>query len=407
MSNIGSPITKVKFPKSELLPKEEKLEIKNKKKKYTIGVLKEIEKDEGRIPLTPFGAEQLINDGHKVIIQSGSGDKANFADSDYSELGANVSSTVSDIYQSDILIKILPFTLKEIKYLKRNQIIISSLHLANQTKEYIEALKKKKISAIAFEFIQDKNSCFPIVRSMSEIAGSTSILIAAEYLSNTLKGKGEMLGSITGVNPTEIIVVGAGTAGESATRVALGLGAHVKVYDKSINKLRRLQMNFGQQIFTSVYQPRVLASAIKSADVVIGAAKSFGFDNKHIITKSMVKNMKKNSIIIDISIDQGGCAETSKTTSHSDPVFTKYGVIHYCVPNIPARVSRTASYAISNVVSNVISDIGNSGEIRDYIKKYSENLSSLYMYNGVLINKDIADRFNMPFKDIDLILIAL
>lgn len=406
---MGSTKTlkKSKVSKLGLLPKEEKLEQKSKNKKYKIGIPKEIHNDESRIPLTPFAVDLLVKNGHNVIIQSKAGKSANFCDSDYQKYGAKIVKSLDEILEADIIVKIMPLTISEIKKLKGDQILISSLHLANSSKEYFELLIKKRITAIAYEYIKDSNDCFPIVRSMSDIAGGTSVLIAAEYLSNVHNGKGEMLGGVTGVNPTEVIIIGAGTAGESATRVAIGLGAFVKVFDTSIHKLHRLKNNFGQQIFTAVYQPKILELALKSADVVIGAAKYIDEKHQFFVTEDMVKLMKKNSVIIDISIDQGGCFETSKLTTHSNPVFVKHDVIHYCVPNIPSRVARTATYAISNIIAPFLIEIGNKEDIKDFAKDNFDYLKSFYLYKGTLINKFISEKYNLDYKDLELLFFVL
>jgi len=400
-------LKKVNISKSGLLPKEEKLEQKKKSKKYKIGIPKEIHNDESRVPLTPFAVDLLIKNGHQVIIQSQAGKSANFCDKDYEKYGAKIVKSLDEILKADIIVKIMPLTVSEIKKLKGNQILISNLHLANSTKEYFDLLVKKRITAIAYEYIKDTNDCFPIVRSMSDIAGRTSMLIAAEYLSNVHNGKGEMLGGITGINPTEVIIIGAGTAGESATRMALGLGAFVKVFDTSIHKLHRLKNNLGQQVFTAVYQPKVLNLAIKTADVVIGAVKYIDEKHNFFVTEEMIKKMKKNSVVVDISIDQGGCFETSKLTTHSKPVFVKHGVIHYCVPNIPARVARTATYAISNIITPFLMQIGDSEDIKSFARENIDYLKSFYMYKGTLINKFIAEKFNLDYKDLELLFFVM
>ncbi len=400
-------LKKVNISKSGLLPKEEKLEQKKKKKTYKIGIPKEINNDESRVPLTPFAVDLLVKNGHKVIIQSQAGKSANFCDNDYAKYGAKIVKSLDEILKADIIVKIMPLTISEIKKLKGNQILISNLHLANSTKEYFDLLIKKQITAIAYEYIKDSNDCFPIVRSMSDIAGRTSILIAAEYLSNVHDGKGEMLGGITGVNPTEVIVIGAGTAGESATRMALGLGALVKVFDTSIHKLHRLKNNLGQQVFTAVYQPKILDLAIKSADVVIGAVKYIDEKHHFIVTEEMIKKMKKNSVVVDISIDQGGCVETSKLTTHSNPVFVKHDVIHYCVPNIPARVARTATYAISNIIAPFLLQIGDSEDIKSFARENIDYLKSFYLYKGTLINKFISEKYNLDYKDLELLFFVM
>ena len=264
----------------------------------------------------------------------------------------------------------------------------------------------KKITAIAFDYIKDPEELLPIVSAMSEIAGNASILIAAEYLSNVRKGKGQLLGGISGVSPTEVVILGAGTVGEFAARSALGLGAAVKVFDNNTSKLRRLQALLGHRVATSVVQPKVLEKALTTADVVIGAISSSGGRTPIIVTEDMVSKMKDFSIIVDVSIDKGGCIETSEVTSHDAPIFSKHGVIHYCVPNIASRFARTASYALSNVITPTIIDTGEFGGLEMMIKSYQGIKNGVYIYKGVLTNKYLAETFGLPYKDINLLLMA-
>lgn len=396
----------ITLQKEGLIPQEEKLEIKRKHRSYLIGVPKESQENEGRVAITPLAVELLVNNGHQVLIESGAGKVANFEDINYSECGGIIVNEKTEIYKADIILKVAPFSNYEIELLKGDQIIISSVHINFQTSDYIKKLMDKKVTAIGFEYLKDENDTFPVVRSMSEIAGTASILIAAEYLSNHHGGKGEMLGGITGVTPSEIVILGAGTAAEFAARTAIGLGAFVKVFDPSVTKLKRLQNNLGQRIFTSNIHPKVLTNSLKSADVVIGAMRFIEESPKHIVTEEMVKIMKKGSVIIDISIDQGGCFETSEITSHSNPVFRKHGIVHYCVPNIPSRVARTASYSLSNIFAPLLLKIGEEGDIKKLIKTSSGVRSGVYIYRGILTNNYIGNLFNLSSKDISLLMAA-
>ena len=395
------------FGKSVLLPQEEMLETGKKQKKLIIGVPKEISPEENRIPLAPHAVERLANNGHTVLIEKKAGEGAHFDDLSYSEVGGIIVNNHNEIFESDIIIKIAPLQQNEIELLKANQTIISSLHIAAQTKEYIQNLLSKKTTALAFEYLKDKrNNIYPIIRSMSEIAGSTSILIAAEYLSNINNGKGEMLGGISAISPSEVVIIGAGTAGEFAARTALGLGALVKVFDSSIRKLSQLQNNIGTRIFTSMLQPRVLQKALKSADVVIGALHLGDPSQRFIVSEDIVKIMKPDSVIVDISIDHGGCFETSKLTSHSNPVYKKHNVIHYCVPNIPSRVARTASYALSNIFGQIILNIGEAGGTKQLLKNNLGVRNGVYIYNGILTNEYIGEKFGLSYRDINLLMAA-
>lgn len=388
-----------------LLPREEMLEVGKKAYQLIIGIPKENDIHECRVPLTPEAVEGLVNNGHKVLIERGAGISANYYDTDFSEKGGLIVDC-ADVYKADIILKIAPLTLKEIGYLKDNQIVISSLHYRSYSEEYIRALMQKRITAISFENIKDKYDCYPIIRGMSEIAGNTAILIAAEYLSNVNKGKGVMLGGITGITPTEVVILGSGTAAESAARAAIGLGAFVKIMDSSIYKMERLQHHLGMKLYTSVLHPQVLKKALKSADVVIGAMHFDEMDTRFVVSEDIVAIMKKGSVIVDISIDQGGCFETSECRDHGNPVYTKYDVIHYCVPNIPSRVARTASIAISNVMSPILLEIANSGGIVSMLKSDFGLRHGIYLYNGILTNMNIGNRFGIPSQDINLLMAA-
>ena len=394
------------FGRASLMPQEEMLEVGKSKKQLTIGIPKEIQKFESRVALTPEAVDQLVNSGHEVLIESGAGNAANYSDTDYSELGGFILDNRAAIYQADTILKIAPISMEEIELLSERQVVISSLHLNSQTKQFVRQLMQKRVTAIAFENIKDEHNCYPVVRSMSTIAGYTSILIAAEYLSNFHGGKGVMLGGISGITPTEVIIIGAGTAAESAVRAALGLGAQVKVFDSSVHRLNRLQNNIGQRIYTSVFHRQVMERSLRSADVLIGAMYLIEQGPRYIVTEEMVKQMKKGSVIVDISIDQGGCIETSECKTQVDPVFTKHGIIHYCMPNLPSRVARTASIAISNVFAPLLQKMGESGGIKQFLKDDKGVRNGVYIFNGILTNNFIGNHFDIPSKDIDLLMAA-
>lgn len=387
-------------------PQESVLEVKTKKNKLYIGIPREVSFQENRIPLTPLSVALLIHNGHDVIIETNAGLAANFTDKDYSEQGARITYDTKAIYDADIIIKICPPTMDEIEMMKPNQTLISALQISTIKPEYINALHNKKITALCFEDLLDEGGSLTVVRAMSEIVGATSILIAGEYLSNVFDGKGLMLGGITGVPPTEIVILGAGTVGEYAARTAISLGAQVKVFDPSIYKLRRLQNNIGSRVFTSVVQPIVLEKAITTCDVAIGAMRAESGRSPCIVSEETVSKMKPNSVIIDVSIDQGGCFETSEITNHTNPVFRKYDVIHYCVPNIASRVARTATYALTNIFTPILLDIGEHGGLKNVIWEKLGVRNAVYMYHGNLTNKHIAERFGIPCKDLDLLIVS-
>jgi alanine dehydrogenase len=387
-------------------PQESMLEVKNKKNKLYIGIPKEISFQENRVPLTPLSVALLINNGHDVMLENNAGQAANFSDKDYSEQGAQIVYDTKKLYEADIIIKIAPPTMSEIELMKPGQILISALQLATFKAECLHALINKKITALCFEHLRDEGGSLSVVRAMSEIVGATSILIAAEYLSNIFDGKGLMLGGITGVPPTEIVILGAGTVGEYAARTAISLGAEVKVFDPSIYKLRRLQNNIGSRVFTSVVQPIVLEKAITTCDVAIGAMRAEYGRSPCIVSEATVSRMKPNSVIIDVSIDQGGCFETSEVTNHTHPVFRKYDVIHYCVPNIASRVARTATYALTNIFAPILLDIGEQGSLKNMIWQKSGIREAVYIYKGHLTDKHMGERFSIPTKDLDLLIVS-
>ena len=336
------------FTKQQLLPQEETLEIFKRKGELFIGIPKETAFQERRVCLTPDAVSAIVNNGHRVLVEAGAGEGASFSDKDYSEAGAEITKDVAKVFSCPMILKVEPPSLEQIKLINPQTILISALQLKTQHKKYFEALASKRVTALAFEFIRDSDGTYPAVRSLSEIAGTASVLIASELLSNTKDSNGLMFGNISGVPPIEVVILGAGTVGEFAARSSLGLGANVKIFDNSITKLRKIQSNLGQPLFTSTIQPKNLTKALKRCDVVIGAVRG---NNRSpiIVSDAMVQNMKKGAVIIDVSIDMGGCFETSEVTNHNKPTFIKHNVIHYCVPNIPARYSRTASVSISNI----------------------------------------------------------
>jgi alanine dehydrogenase len=395
--------------KEGLMPQEETLEVGTKQKQLKIGIPSENYSVESRVPITPEAVEILTGHGHEVTLESGAGSAANYADTDYSERGGIISQSRKEVFGGcDILLKISPPSVEEIGWMRERQTLISSFQASTYNDEkYIRDLMRKRVTAIAFEMIQDEHKCYPAVRSMSAIAGTTSILIAAEYLSNVRGGKGVMLGGVTGITPTEVVILGAGTAAEYAVRAAMGLGSEIKVFDHSIHRLRRLQNAVGMMVSTSIYHPKVIQKALRSADVLIGAIRQGEEQQSYFITEEMVMQMKKGSVIIDISIDRGGCIETSELRTQVDPVFVKHGVIHYCVPNIPSRVARTASIAISNVIAPVIIGMGVLGGEGKHLREDIGLRHGVYIYTGILTNDTIGRRFGIPSKDINLLMAVI
>ena len=387
-----------------LLPQEEMLEVKKHFKSLYIGIPKEISYQENRVSLSPDAVALLVSNGHKIVIEKGAGVNANFSDEDYSHSGATIVYNIKDVYKANVILKIEPPTTSEIKMMQKGQILISALQLTTIDEKYINLLLKSEITALAYEYIKDENSILSLIRSISEIAGNTAILIAAEYLSNVNSGKGLMLGGVSGVSPTEVVVLGAGTVGEFATRTALGLGASVRVFDSSITKLRRLQEIISQRVSTSILQPKALQKALMRADVVIGALRADDGRTPCVVSEEMVKKMKSGAVIVDVSIDQGGCFESSEVTNHKKPTYRKFDVVHYCVPNISSRVSRTASFAISNILAPTLLQIGMAGGVDDFLKQNSGLRSGVYAHKGMLTSAVLASMFDMPYKNLNLIM---
>lgn len=387
-----------------LLPQESVLEIRRERKELFIGIPKETVFSENRIALVPESVALLVNNGHRIRIEAGAGSNANFTDSDYSEAGAEIVYSANEVFEADCILKVAPLSDEELALVKDRQTIMSIVLARTQKKEYVKALMQKRVTGIGYEYIRDQTELIPVIRAMSEIVGSASIIIAAEYLAKDKNGQGIILGGITGIPPTEIVILGAGTVGEYATRTALGLGANVRVLDSSVYRLKRLQNNIGARVYTSTISPNILSSVLKTADVVIGAIYSNDGRTPCIVSEQMVSDMKYGSVLVDVSIDQGGCFETSQMTTHQHPVYRKYGVIHYCVPNIASRVPRTASYALSNIFTPILLAIGDRGGVDEMLWSDLHVRHGVYMFKGTITNKFMSDFFNLPFRDLDLIM---
>ncbi|WP_338407230.1 alanine dehydrogenase [uncultured Flavobacterium sp.] len=390
------------FTKQQLLPQEEKLEIARYKSELFIGIPKENSCQERRICLTPDAVNSLIYQGNRVMIEAGAGENSNYSDKEYTNAGAEITKDTKKVFSCPMILKVEPPSLLEIEMINPEAIVISAIQLKTRKKAYFSALSKKKITALAFEYIKDEDGSYPAVKALSEIAGIASILIAAELMTTNEYGKGLLLGNITGVPPTEVVILGAGTVGEFAAKTAIGLGANVKVFDNSIRKLRRLQNNLNQRIFTSTIQPKSLLKALRRCDVAIGAMR--GKERcPVIVTETMVEHMKKAAVIVDVSIDTGGCFETSELTTHEKPTFVKNGVLHYCVPNIPSRYSKTASLSLSNIITPFLLQIAEDGGIESAIRRDNGLRNGVYVYHGILTNRAIGDWFDLPNNDINLI----
>ncbi|CAI8240909.1 MAG: Alanine dehydrogenase 2 [Bacteroidia bacterium] len=407
MSSVSNPSFGDLAREASLQPQEKLVRVSDAMNSLSIGIPKEITYQENRVPLSPMAVQLLVDQGHSIQLESGCGEKANFSDLDYSSAGGEILVDKESIFKNDIILKVAPPTDDEIGYMKPNQILISALQMVRTKESMVKQLISKNITAIGYELIRDDEGALPIMRCMSEIAGRSSVLIAAEYLSNFNAGKGELFGGIPGVQPTKVVIIGAGAVGEYAAQAAIGLGASVKLFDNNINKLRRIEKNLGSRISSSTIIPKTLAKAISECDVAIGALRSPLGYSPCVVTEEMVTQMRDQAIIIDVSIDQGGCFETSNPTDHQNPVFEKHNVLHYCVPNIPSRYSRTASYALSNIFTHLLSSISSDGGFETYLKYHEGLRAGVYLYKGKLTNKLIANRFNLPSSEIEFLLAGI
>jgi len=391
-------------PSFSYIPLEETLEVIHHKKSLQIGIPRENSFQENRVPLTPDAVSVLVQNGHQVILEHNAGEHSFYFDADYSEAGAQIVYDKRAVFKASMIIKSAPISEEEVEMLQPEHVIISPLHLPLFKSSMLEALMQKKIIAITFDSIKDDSGIYPIVRSMSEIAGSSAILTAAKYLGNAHRGKGILLGGISGVPPAKVVIIGAGVVGEFAARTAFGMGASIKVFDNSIFRLMRLQNNLGHLIYTSVIDPEELKDALRTADVAVGALKPVNGITPVVVSEEMVSNMKSGSVVIDVSIDRGGCFETSRATTHEHPVFTKYDIIHYCVPNIASGVSRTASRAISNVLMPIILDCADNGGIEFLLQVKPGIRNGVYVYKGYVTNAPIAKRFDKHYTNLELLM---
>jgi alanine dehydrogenase len=388
-----------------LYPKEVLAAIDNHNQKINIGIPKENNFQEKRIALTPNSVAALVNLGCKVSIENEAGLEANFGNDEYIDAGAKICYSKEEVYEANTIIKAAPIDATELSLLHRKQTIISPILLPSLNKNTIKNMMEKGITALAYEYIKSEQNIFPFIRSMSEIAGNLAIITAANYLS-TAHGKGILLGGIAGQPPTRIVILGAGKVAESVARYALALGASVHIFDDNIDRLARLQNDLGIKVYTSILDPINLAKNLSRADVVIGALRPIHGKTPRIVSEDMVRNMKKNAVIIDVSIDSGGCFETSKVCNHHEPHYIVHNVIHYAVPNIAANVPRTASFALSNILAPILKDAMQYGGIEHQLKFNAGLRHGTYLYKGALCKDFIAQKFDLKYTNLELILSA-
>ncbi len=388
-----------------LLPMEKPLRLREQHRSLRIGVPREVANEERRVALAPSGVATLVANGHEVYVEQGAGVLANFPDAEYMEAGAQIVATPEDLYsQCELIVKVGRPTDDELKLLQENQVLISALHLGSTTLDFLRRLMELGVTGIGFEFIRDSDGTLPIVRMMHEIMGSMAVQIAARYLESNEGGKGVMLGGISGVPPATVVIIGAGVVGEWAARTALGFGAHVVVLDTDLGALRALEHYLDRRVTTAMASVEFIRKAVRSADVVIGAKMGEGQRAPILVTEDMVAEMQPGSVIVDTMIDQGGCIETSRPTTHSNPVFRKYDVIHYCVPNMPSNAARTATYALNNVLVPYLIEIGESGSIHEALWRNVGLRNGTYVYRRHLTKKSLAAMFGLPYRDIELLI---
>ncbi len=363
-----------------------------------IGIPKETAREEKRVALAPAGVNTLVKSGHTVFIETGAGLESHFTDDEYRAVGANIVYNAEEIYhRSEMIVKVAPLTEEEADMLQEDQIIFSFLYLAVGKKSIIEKLLSKNVTAIAYELIE-KDEQLPILQSMSEIAGQLAISLGERFLgSDSQFGRGILMGGIAGVAPAAVVIIGAGVVGFNAARTAHARGAHVIVLDKDLKKLRRINDLISKSITTVASNHYTITRGVKFADLLIGAIQIKAGKTPHIVTEEMVKSMKKGAVIIDVSIDQGGCVETSRPTTLSDPVFIMHDVIHYCVPNMPALVSRTASYGLTNASLEYLCEIADNGLSRALLSNIGL-AKGVCTYNGFCTNEVIADAFGLEYR---------
>jgi alanine dehydrogenase len=369
-----------------------------------IGVINESNKIENRAGLSPSGISFLVEKGHTVYVQAGAGLKSGYSNEDYSSLGANIVFTKEEAFgRSDIVLNISPLDEEESKLVKKDQILFGFHHLAVSRKNIINGLLEKNVTMLGYEIVQKDGDELPFIECLSEIAGQMCMVISGHYLQTSQGGRGLVIGGVVSVPPATAVVVGSGVLARSAIKAMLGAGAHAIALGRQMDRLRELEEMTSGRLVTLMASQYNLARMINVADILIGAVLRPGEKAPIMITRKMVKSMKKGAVLIDLAIDQGGCSETSRLTTLEQPTYVDEGVIHYCVPNITSTVSRTSTKVLSNIVVPYLLQIADNG-IEKALKMNTRLAKGIYVYKGNLARKGVAERFGIPFKELDSLL---
>ena len=361
-----------------------------------IGVPKEVKNNENRVSVVPASVSAFVNAGHTVWIEKGSGAGSGISDEEYEKAGATVVSSAKEAWAADMVMKVKEPQPVEYQYFRKGLILFTYLHLAAEP-ELTKALVEKEVTSIAYETIQLDNKSLPLLTPMSEVAGRMSVQLGAQFLENIHGGKGVLLGGVPGVKPGKVVIIGGGVVGTNAAKMAVGLGADVCIIDISAERLRQLDDLFSGRVRTVMSNPFNIAQEVKLADLVIGAVLIPGAKAPQLVTEEMVMQMEKNSVIIDVAIDQGGSIETiDHITSHDSPTYVKHGVLHYAVPNIPGAVARTSTYALSNTTAPYALMLANTG-IEKSILKYPFLEKGVNTMNGNVTHQKVAEAHNYPY----------
>ncbi|MBL7995800.1 alanine dehydrogenase [bacterium] len=368
-----------------------------------IGVPKERKIKENRVGLLPGGVSELTKNGHKVIIENNAGEGSGFSNEAYIAAGGQIVSTAKDVYsKSDLVVKVKEPIKQEYELIHSNQIVFTYFHFAAD-RELTEAMVKSDCIAIAYETVQRSDRKLPLLDPMSEVAGRMAAHQGAKYLEKTFGGRGVLMSGVPGTEPATVVIIGGGVVGTNAAKIAAGFGAKVTILDIDLYRLRYLDDIMPKNVTMMMSNSYNIAEAIKSADVVIGAVLIPGAKAPNLITKSMLKTMKQGAVIVDVAVDQGGCVETTKPTTHEDPIFIIDGIVHYCVANMPGAVPFTSTVALTNATLPYAMELANKGWKRA-IKENRELLLGCNIINGNIVYKSVAEAFNLPFRPVESII---